>query len=154
MRTALATAARVGLMACGAAAVTFAFAATGEFGSAVPPAQNLRVGAVCKADFSFATEVSCGLVSFGDVRFQCPQGTHIASCPRTRSVTLKNTGRTSLQVITISGSGPGERVETVSGRVRPGASATVGPRAGDTYLYDIVLRSSGGLTQARVTTVS
>ncbi|MFF3565877.1 hypothetical protein ACFYXS_38205 [Streptomyces sp. NPDC002574] len=115
---------------------------------------GLRVGAVCSSDVGYATDVSCGLGSFGDVRFLCPPGTRTGPCPRTRAVTVENTGRTDLRLVGISGSAPGERHETVSGLLRPGTRTAVGPRDGDTYLYDIVLRSGGGRAQARVTALA
>lgn len=121
---------------------------------AAPPA-GLRVGAVCSSDIDYATEVSCGLGNFGDVRFRCGSaGTAAAPCPRTRIVTLENTGRTALRLVTVSGSAPGERHETVSRLLRPGTRTALGPRAGDTYLYDIVLRFDAGPAQARVVALS
>ncbi|MFJ5220022.1 hypothetical protein ACIP98_35680 [Streptomyces sp. NPDC088354] len=125
---------------------------SGDDGATLP--SDLRVGAVCSSDIGYATDVSCGLASFGDVRFLCPAGTRTAPCPRTRTVTLQNTGRTDLRLVGISGSAPGVRHETVSRLLRPGARAALGPRDGDTYLYDIVLRSGGGRTEARVTALS
>ncbi|MFJ4845699.1 MULTISPECIES: hypothetical protein [unclassified Streptomyces] len=114
---------------------------------------GLRVGAVCSSDFAFATEVSCGLTHFGDVRRHCSApGT--AGCPLTRSVTLKNVGRTPVRLVAVSGSAPGERHETVSRTLRAGAWEVLGPRDGDLYLFDIVLRSDGGRAAVSVTGVS
>ncbi|MFB7290080.1 hypothetical protein [Actinacidiphila glaucinigra] len=118
------------------------------------PAAGLRIGAVCSSDIAYATDVSCGLGDFGDVRFRCPEGTSATPCPRTRTVTLENTGRTPLRLVTISGSAPGERHEAVSGLVRPGARTALAPGAGDTYLYDIVLRFDSGPAEARVVALS
>ncbi|MYX35642.1 MULTISPECIES: hypothetical protein [unclassified Streptomyces] len=118
------------------------------------PAAGLRVGAVCSSDITYATDVSCGLGDFGDVRFRCPAGGSAAPCPRTRTVTVENTGPTPLRLVTISGSAPGERHETVSGLLRPGARTDLGPEAGDTYLYDIVLRFDSGPAEARVVALS
>lgn len=127
--------------------------AHGPATDAASPA-GLRVGAVCSSEIDYATEVSCGLGTFGDVRFRCPGGTPATRCPRTRAVTLENTGRTPLRLVTVSGSAPGERHETVSGLLRPGARTALGPRAGDIYLYDIVLRFDAGPAQARVVALS
>ncbi|MEU1621412.1 hypothetical protein ABZ479_29440 [Streptomyces sp. NPDC005722] len=127
--------------------------AHGAVGGAASAA-GLRVGAVCSSGIAYATEVSCGLGELGDVRFRCPEGTSAGPCPRTRTVTLENTGRASLRLVTISGSAPGERHETVSGLLRPGARTALGPRAGDTYLYDIVLRFDAGPVRARVVALS
>jgi hypothetical protein len=116
-------------------------------------AQGLRVGAVCSSHFAFATDVSCGLLDFGDVRFRC-SGTHSAPCSRTRSVTLENIGRTPVRLVTVSGSAPGERHETVSRTLASGARQVLAPRAGDTYLLDILLRADNGLAAVGVIAVS
>ncbi|MEU6341564.1 hypothetical protein ABZ883_11535 [Streptomyces sp. NPDC046977] len=114
---------------------------------------GLRVGAVCSSDFAFATEVSCGLTHFGDVRRHCSApGT--TDCPLTRSVTLKNVGRTPVRLVAVSGSAPGERHETVSRTLPAGAWEVLGPRDGDSFLFDIVLRSDGGRAAVGVTGVS
>lgn len=122
-------------------------------GDPAEAADGLRVGATCSSDFAFATEVSCGLTHFGDVRRHC-SGTGTAPCPRTRSVTLKNVGRTPVRLVAVSGSAPGERHETVSRTLPAGAWEVLGPRAGDAFLFDIVLRSGGGRATVGVTGVS
>ncbi|MDX3072687.1 hypothetical protein ACIP98_18575 [Streptomyces sp. NPDC088354] len=148
-----------GAAALVSAAALGAFAVARSHGSASGPgdgadaAGGLRVGATCTSDFAFATEVSCGLAHFGDVRRHC-SGTSTANCPRTRSVTLKNTGRTPVRLVAISGSAPGERHETVSRTLPAGAWEVLGPRAGDAFLFDIVLRSDGGRATVSVTGVS
>ncbi|MFJ9917129.1 hypothetical protein [Actinacidiphila glaucinigra] len=115
--------------------------------------QDLRVGAVCSSHFAFATDVSCGLVGLGDVRFHCA-GEHDGPCPRTRSVTFENIGRTSVRLVAVSGSAPGERHEAVSRALPTGARATVAPRAGDRYLYDVLLRAKTGSAAVGVVAVS
>ncbi|MFF3562364.1 hypothetical protein ACFYXS_20220 [Streptomyces sp. NPDC002574] len=122
-------------------------------GDRADTASGLRVGATCASDFAFATEVSCGLARFGDVRRHC-SGASTANCPRTRSVTLKNTGPTPVRLVAISGSAPGERHETLSRTLPAGAWEVLGPRAGDAFLFDIVLRSDGGWATVSVTGVS
>ncbi|MFJ5219988.1 hypothetical protein ACIP98_35505 [Streptomyces sp. NPDC088354] len=69
-------------------------------------------------------------------------------------MTLKNTGRTPVQLVAISGSAPGERHETVSRTLRAGAWEVMGPRAGDFFLLDIVLRSDSGRAKVTVTGLS
>ncbi|MEU1543172.1 hypothetical protein ABZ461_34760 [Actinacidiphila glaucinigra] len=118
-----------------------------------PPATDLRVGAVCSVRFSFATDVSCGLDDFGDVRFHCTDALG-ETCPRTRSVTLENIGRTPVRLVAVSGSEPGERHEAVSRTLPPGARQVVTPRAGDTYLYDILLRADDGMAAVGVVAVA
>ncbi|MDX2646695.1 hypothetical protein PV341_24600 [Streptomyces sp. PA03-1a] len=118
-----------------------------------PPATALRGGAVCSAHFSFATDVSCGLTDFGDVRFHCADEL-TGTCPRTRSVTLENIGRTPVRLVAVSGSEPGERHETVTGTLPSGGRQVLTPRAGDTYLYDILLRADNGLAAVGVVAVS
>ncbi|MEU4096783.1 hypothetical protein [Streptomyces sp. NPDC026673] len=121
-----------------------------------PPAKlerGLRVGAVCSSHFTFATDVSCGLTDFGDVRFHCADP-HSDTCPRTRSVTLENIGRTPVRLVAVSGSAPGERHETVSVTLASGGRQVLAPRAGDTYLYDILLRAGTGLAAVGVVAVS
>ncbi|MYX38671.1 MULTISPECIES: hypothetical protein [unclassified Streptomyces] len=115
--------------------------------------QDLRVGAVCSSHFAFATDVSCGLVGLGDLRFHCA-GEHDGPCPRTRSVTFENIGRTSVRLVAVSGSAPGERHEAVSRALPTGARATVAPRAGDGYLYDVLLRAKTGSAAVGVVAVS
>ncbi|MFI8181343.1 hypothetical protein OG539_09180 [Actinacidiphila glaucinigra] len=115
--------------------------------------QDLRVGAVCSSHFAFATDISCGLVGLGDVRFHCSDE-HGDPCPRTRSVTFENIGRTSVRLVAVSGSAPGERHETVSRALPTGARATVAPRAGDGYLYDVLLRADTGSAAVGVVAVS
>ncbi|MFI8183815.1 hypothetical protein ACIF70_25305 [Actinacidiphila glaucinigra] len=124
-----------------------------EVRASPPPATDLRVGAVCSARFSFATDVSCGLADFGDVRFHCTDELG-GTCPRTRSVTLENIGRTPVRLVAVSGSEPGERHETVSRPLPSGARQVVTPRAGDTYLYDILLRSDDGMVAVGVVAVA
>ncbi|WP_431950355.1 hypothetical protein [Actinacidiphila sp. bgisy167] len=106
-------------------------------------ARDLRVGAVCSSRFAFATDVSCGLVGLGDVRFHCADG-HDGPCPRTRSVTFENIGRAAVRLVAVSGSAPGERHETVFPVLASGARAVVAPRAGDRYLFDVLLRAGVG----------
>ncbi|MFE0632302.1 hypothetical protein ACFW3D_35795 [Streptomyces sp. NPDC058864] len=118
-----------------------------------PPATDLRVGAVCSAHFSFATDVSCGLTDFGDVRFHCADELS-GACPKTRSVTLENIGRTPVRLVAVSGSEPGERHESVSRTLPSGGRQVLTPRAGDTYLYDILLRAADGLAAVGVVAVS
>ncbi|MFB7288542.1 hypothetical protein [Actinacidiphila glaucinigra] len=154
MRTALLSAVLVSTVAL----VPFAAACTDspprkEVQASPPPATELRVGAVCSARFSFATDVSCGLADFGDVRFHCTDELG-DKCPRTRSVTLENIGRTPVRLVAVSGSGPGERHETVSRPLPSGARQVVTPRAGDTYLYDILLRADDGMAAVGVVAVA
>ncbi|MDX3239059.1 hypothetical protein PV392_25905 [Streptomyces sp. ME03-5709C] len=116
-------------------------------------ARDLRVGAVCSAHFGFATDVSCGLMGLGDVRFDCAdQGRH--SCARTRSVTFENVGGSVVRLVAVSGSAPGERHETVSHALRTGARVVVGPRAGDRYLFDVLLRARAGSAAVKVVAIS
>ncbi|WP_432041626.1 hypothetical protein [Streptomyces cadmiisoli] len=155
MRRALIFAALAATAVSGAAAALYAVASDStDRDTGTPPGRDVRVGAVCSADFTFSTEVSCGLVGFGDVRFHCRDDAHTAPCTRTRSVTLENTGSTRVRLVTISGSRPGERHEVVSRALLPGARAVVAPRAGDTHLYDIVLRTPGGSARVEITAVS
>lgn len=157
MRKALLSAVLAGAAVLVTATALAAFAVArshgSEAGDQADTASGLRVGATCSSDFAFATEVSCGLTDFGDVRRHC-SGTGTADCPRTRSVTLKNTGRTQVRIVAISGSAPGERHETVSRTLPAGAWEVLGPRAGDAFLLDIVLRSDGGRAKVSVTGVS
>lgn len=148
--TALAAAAAVG----GAAAVYAVASVTADRADSMPTGQDLRIGAACSADFTYATEVSCGLIGFGDTRFHCRGDTHATPCPRTRSVTLENTGSARVRLVVVSGSRPGERHDVVTPALRPGARAVLTPRSGDTYLYDIVMRTSGGNARVNITDVS
>ncbi|MEU4097513.1 hypothetical protein [Streptomyces sp. NPDC026673] len=152
MRTALLPVALV-TAALGVSAVSCADAPRHGGTAAEAPAEDLRVGAVCSSHFAFATDVSCGLVDLGDVRFHC-SGTHDDPCPRTHSVTFENIGRTSVRLVTVSGSAPGERHETVSRPLRTGARTVVAPRAGDRYLYDVLLRAGTGSAAVGVVAVS
>ncbi|WP_432041842.1 hypothetical protein [Streptomyces cadmiisoli] len=155
MRRALIFATLAAAAVSGAAAALYAVASDStDRDTGTPPGGDLRVGGVCSADFTFSTEVSCGLVGFGDVRFHCRDDADAAPCPRTRSVTLENTGSTRVRLVTISGSRPGERHEAVSQSLFPGARTIVDPHAGDTYLYDIVLRTPGGSARVEITAVS
>ncbi|MFD8078305.1 hypothetical protein ACFV3E_37315 [Streptomyces sp. NPDC059718] len=115
--------------------------------------QQLHIGAVCSSHFAFTTDVSCGLMGLGDVRFHCA-GEHDGPCPRTHSVTFENIGRTAVRLVTVSGSAPGERHETDSRVLPTGARVTVAPRAGDKYLYDILLRADTGSAAVGVVEVS
>ncbi|MFE0633295.1 hypothetical protein ACFW3D_41010 [Streptomyces sp. NPDC058864] len=122
-------------------------------------AQDLRVGSVCSSHFAFATDVSCGLVELGDVRFHCTdedegEDEQGYTCPRTRSVTFENIGRTPVRLVAVSGSAPGERHETVSPALPTGGRATVAPRAGDRFLYDVLLRAGTGSAAVGVVAVS
>ncbi|MEV7991291.1 hypothetical protein AB0O67_05070 [Streptomyces sp. NPDC086077] len=116
--------------------------------------QDLRVGAACSADFTYSPEVSCGLMGFGDVRFHCRSETPATQCPRTRSVTLENTGSARVRLVVISGSRPGERNDVVTPALLPGARAVIAPRSDETYLYDIVMRTFGGSARVKITDVS
>ncbi|MFJ4851397.1 hypothetical protein [Streptomyces sp. NPDC088733] len=89
-------------------------------------------------------------MGFGDVRHHCPGATDAAMCPSTRGLTLKNTGSVPIQLIAVSGSRPGDRQEAAPRTVRVGADTVVRPRAGDAFLYDIVLRCNGGHAKAAV----
>lgn len=152
MRTALLPVALV-TAALGVSAVSCADPPRPGGTAAEAPVDDLRVGAVCSSHFAFATDVSCGLVDLGDVRFHC-SGTHDDPCPRTRSVTFENIGRTSVRLVTVSGSAPGERHETVSRPLPTGARTVVAPRAGDRYLYDVLLRAGTGSAAVGVVAVS
>lgn len=153
MRTALLPAALV-TAALGVSAVSCADAPRpGHTAAARAPAEDLRVGAVCSSHFAFATDVSCGLVNLGDVRFHCT-GEHDGPCPRTRSVTFENIGSTPVRLVAVSGSAPGERHEAVSRALPTGARAVVAPRDGDRYLYDVLLRAKTGSAAVGVIAVS
>ncbi|MET9880798.1 hypothetical protein ABZZ36_40285 [Actinacidiphila glaucinigra] len=152
MRTALLPA-TLATAALGLSAVSCADAPRPAGTAAETPAQDLQVGAVCSTHFTFATDVSCGLVGLGDVRFHCA-GEHDGPCPRTRSVTFENIGRTSVRLVAVSGSAPGERHETVTRALPTGARTTVAPRAGDRYLYDVLLRAKTGSVAVGVVAVS
>ncbi|MFB7293144.1 hypothetical protein [Actinacidiphila glaucinigra] len=153
MRTALLPAA-LATAALGVSAVSCADASRTGDTTAGATVQDLRVGAVCSSHFAFATDVSCGLVGFGDVRFHCAGEHGDEPCPRTRSVTFENIGRTSVRLVAVSGSAPGERHESVSRALPTGARATVAPRAGDGYLYDVLLRADTGSAAVGVVAVS
>ncbi|WP_406259816.1 hypothetical protein OH779_01295 [Actinacidiphila glaucinigra] len=152
MRTALLPAA-LASAALGLSAVSCTDAPHPAGTTAETPVQDLRVGAVCSTHFAFATDVSCGLVGLGDLRFHCA-GEHDGPCPRTRSVTFENIGRTSVRLVAVSGSAPGERHETATRALPTGARATVAPRAGDRYLYDVLLRAKAGSAAVGVDAVS
>ncbi|MEU1616645.1 hypothetical protein ABZ479_04985 [Streptomyces sp. NPDC005722] len=154
MRSALLSTVLVSTVALAPFAAACADAPPPEDAHASPTATtDLRVGAVCSARFSFATDVSCGLTHFGDVRHHCAGGP-TGTCPRTRSVTLENIGTTPVRLVAVSGSEPGERHETVSRTLPSGAVQVLTPRAGDTYLYDILLRADDGVAAVGVTAVS
>ncbi|WP_431968019.1 hypothetical protein [Actinacidiphila sp. bgisy160] len=152
MRTARLSAA-LATAALGVCAVSCADARHRGEPAAEVSVQDLRVGAVCSSRFDFATDVSCGLVELGDVRFHCA-GEHDGPCPRTRSVTFENIGRTSVRLVAVSGSAPGERHETVSRALPTGARTVVAPRAGDRYLFDVLLRAEAGSAAVGVVAVS
>ncbi|MGW3245757.1 hypothetical protein [Streptomyces sp. NPDC001070] len=154
MRTALLPAVFATTVTLGMFAVSYADAPrSGGRAVTATPAENLRVGAVCSSRFAFATDVSCGLLDFGDVRFHC-SAPHDVLCPRTRSVTLENVGRRPVTLVAVSGSAPGQRHETVSRTLPSGARQVLAPRADDTYLYDILLRADTGLAAVGVIGIS
>ncbi|MFD8073470.1 hypothetical protein OG937_35780 [Streptomyces sp. NBC_00510] len=152
MRKALLPAA-LATAALGVSAVSCADAPRPGGTAAEAPAEDLRVGAVCSSHFAFATDVSCGLVDLGDVRFHCT-GEHDGPCPRTRSVTFENIGSTSVRLVAVSGSAPGERHEAVSRALPTGARTVVAPRDGDRYLFDVLLRAETGSAAVGVVAVS
>ncbi|MDX2815698.1 hypothetical protein PV410_24535 [Streptomyces sp. PA03-5A] len=69
-------------------------------------------------------------------------------------MTFENIGRTSVRLVAVSGSAPGERHKTVSRALPTGARAVLSPRAGDRYLYDVLLRAETGSAAVGVVAVS
>lgn len=119
---------------------------------------TVRPGQVCRGLPPVATEVSCGTIAFGDVRYHCPRTAGSAAdadrCPVTVSVTVRNTGSRSTRVTVISGSAPGQRDEQRAVDIGAGRSAVLRTGHGDRYLYDIVLGTTErGPTDLTVVTV-
>ncbi|MDW6064221.1 hypothetical protein SAZ11_47675 [Streptomyces sp. FXJ1.4098] len=84
------------------------------------------------------TEVSCGTTAFGDLRYHCSSET-AEYCPRTRAVTIRNSGTTPARLTVISGRS-GHRSEQAPVTVRADHTAVLRAARGD-YLYDIVLET-------------
>ncbi|MFG2192406.1 hypothetical protein [Streptomyces sp. NPDC048639] len=103
--------------------------------------RTIEVGQTC-ASLRDRLELSCGTAAFGDTRFNCA-GVDIGRCPPTTSVSVRNTGRTPVTLIVISGSRQGERHESARPPLASGQEARLRPGAGDDRLFDIVVRPEG-----------
>jgi hypothetical protein len=114
----------------------------------------LEKGARCTSLSDPRYEVSCGKTAFGDVRYNCTAG-RLGKCPETTAVTLRNVSRIPLSVSVLSGSGQeGDPEQSPASVLKPRAAVTVRPASGDTFLYDIVLRSvRAGVGAVKVTAV-
>ena len=69
-------------------------------------------------------------------------------------MTVQNIGGSVVRLVAVSGSAPGERHETVSRALRTGARVVVAPRAGDRYLFDVLLRARTGSAAVAVVAIS
>ncbi|MEU6081124.1 hypothetical protein [Streptomyces sp. NPDC047108] len=103
--------------------------------------RTIEVGQTC-ASLRERAELSCGTAAFGDTRFNC-EGVDIGRCPLTRSVSVRNTGRTPVTLIVVSGPRQGERHESARKPLASGQEARLRPGSGDRLLYDIVVRAEG-----------
>jgi hypothetical protein len=119
------------------------------------PAEHpmIQIGQTCASLRDRGLEISCGAVAFGDTRFNCAR-VHGEKCPKTRSLTVRNIGRAPVKIIVISGSGPGERNESTTPTLETGKEAALHPGTGDSFLFDIVVRSEGGRSPGRIRIVS
>ncbi|MGW7571993.1 hypothetical protein ACWGJV_37740 [Streptomyces tendae] len=105
----------------------------------VPP--TIEAGETCRSLRDPRYELSCGTAAFGDVRTHCTSG-RPGPCPRTTSVTVRNVGRTRVDVTWVSGRGEGDRRFSHAPELDPGHEVKLRPRSGDTYFFDIIVRSA------------
>ncbi|WP_399896114.1 hypothetical protein ACGH7X_40730 [Streptomyces sp. BBFR51] len=114
----------------------------------------IGAGETCRSLQDPRYELSCGTTAFGDVRTHCTSG-RPGSCPRTKAVTVRNVGRIEVDVTWVSGRREGDRRFSRAPGLDPGREVTMRPRPGDTYFFDIIVRSAvPGVGAIRVVDVS